>query len=104
MAPHVDPLLCGVTAVGELLLWDICREGLPLLKLISTKDPRLKQIRLFWKQRTNCTADMAYHQMAPILSSALEACQLSKSKVSCRAACCSHLLPVCRCWGPAHMR
>jgi hypothetical protein len=23
VAPHVDPLLCGVTAVGEHLLWDI---------------------------------------------------------------------------------
>jgi hypothetical protein len=89
----VDPLLCGVTAVGELLLWDICREGLPLLKLISTKDPRMKQIRLFWKQATHCTADMAYHQMAPILSSALEACQLSKTQVSCHAG--SHLQPVC---------
>jgi hypothetical protein len=83
----MDPLLCGVTAVGELLVWDICREGLPVLQLISTKDPRLKQIRLFWKQATHCTADMAYHQMAPILSSALEACQLSKTKVSCARAC-----------------
>jgi hypothetical protein len=72
VAPHVDPLLCGVTAVGEHLLWDICREGLPLLKLIRTKDPRMKQVRLFWKQRTSCTEEMPYHQMAPILSSALE--------------------------------
>ncbi len=104
MAPHVDPLLCGVTAVGELLLWDICREGLPVLGLLGTKDPRMKQMRLFWKQRTSCTEEMPYHQMAPILSSALEACQLSKSKVSCRAACCSHLLPVRKCCGPAHMR
>jgi hypothetical protein len=95
----VAPLLCGVTAVGELLLWDICREGLPLLKLISTKDPRLKQIRLFWKQATHCTADMAYHQMAPILNSALEACQLSKSKVSCRKACWSGCRRVPRCCG-----
>ena len=99
MAPHMDPLLCGVTAVGELLVWDICREGLPVLQLISTKDPRLKQIRLFWKQATHCTADMAYHQMAPILSSALEACQLSKSKVSCRASCCGHLELVRSCLG-----
>jgi hypothetical protein len=37
----VDPLLCGVTAVGELLLWDISREGLPLLELIKTKDSLL---------------------------------------------------------------
>jgi hypothetical protein len=83
VAPHVDPLLCGVTAVGELVLWDICKEGLPVLKLITSKDARLKAVRLFWKQATHCTADMAYHQMAPILSSALEACQLSKTKVSC---------------------
>ena len=80
----MDPLLCGVTAVGELLLWDICREGLPVLGLLRTKDPRMKQMRLFWKQRTSCTEEMPYHQMAPILSNALEACQLSKSKVSCR--------------------
>jgi hypothetical protein len=104
VAPHVDPLLCGVTAVGELLLWDICREGLPVLGLLRTKEPRMKQMRLFWKQRTSRTEEMPYHQMAPILSSALEACQLSKSKVSCHAACCSHLQPVCRCCGPAHMR
>ncbi len=39
--------------VGELLLWDVSREGLLLLDLIKTKDPRLKQIRLFWKQRIN---------------------------------------------------
>jgi hypothetical protein len=84
VAPHVDPLLCGVTTVGELLLWDIC---LPLLHLIRTQDPCLKQIRLFWKQATTCTEDMAYQQMAPILSSALEACQLSKAKVRCRTAC-----------------
>jgi hypothetical protein len=96
VAPHVDPLLCEVTAVGELLLWDVSREGLPLLDLIKTKDPRLKQIRLFWKQRTNCTADMAYHQMAPILSNALEACQLSKTKVSC---CWSGWRRVARCCG-----
>ena len=75
-----------------------------MLGLLRTKDPRMKQMRLFWKQRTSCTEEMPYHQMAPILSSALEACQLSKSKVSCRAACCSHLLPVCRCCRPAHMR
>ena len=68
MAPHVDPLLCGVTAVGELLLWDICREGLPVLKLISTKDPRLKQIRLFWKQATHCTADLAFRGPVAMLS------------------------------------
>ncbi len=37
-------------------------------------------------EATHCTAGMAYHQMAPILSSALEACQLSKTKVSCRTA------------------
>ena len=86
----MDPLLCGVTAVGEPLLWDNSNEGLPLLKLISSKDPRLKQIRLFWKQATHCTEDMAYHKMATILSSALEACQLSKTKVSCRTACWSH--------------
>jgi hypothetical protein len=73
------------------------KENLPLLDLIRTKDPRLKQVRLFWKQRTSCTEDMAYHQMAPILSSALQACQLSKTKVSCRASCCCHLQPVCRC-------
>ncbi len=99
MAPHVAPLLCGVTAVGEYLLWDICREGLPVLDLLRTKDPRMKQMRLFWKRRTTCTEDMAYHQMAPILSSTLEACQLSKSKVSCRASCCSHLELVCSCLG-----
>jgi hypothetical protein len=116
VAPHVDPLLCGVTAVGEILLWwarsccggrdpavvgeillwDVSREGLPLLDLIKTKDPRLKQIRLFCKQLTNCTADMAYHQMAPILSSALEACQLSKTKVGC---CWSGCRRVPRCCG-----
>ena len=99
MAPHVDPLLCCVTAVGELLLWDVSREGLPLLELIRTKDPRLKQIRLFWKQCTNCTADMAYHQLAPILSNALEACQLSKTKVSCRTACWSGRCRVSGCCG-----
>jgi hypothetical protein len=38
-APHVDPLLCGVTAVGEYLQWDICREGLPLPDLIRTWTP-----------------------------------------------------------------
>jgi hypothetical protein len=81
VAPHVEPLLCGITAVGELLLWDICREGLPVLTLISTEDPRLKQIRLFWKQATHCTAVMAYHQMAPISSSALEAAQQDQGEL-----------------------
>ena len=81
VAPHVDPLLCGVTAVGEYLLWDVCRERLPLLDLIRTKDPRLKQIRLVWKERGSCSTDMPYHQMAPMLTSALEQCQLNKSKV-----------------------
>ncbi len=68
-----------------------------MLGLLRTKDPR----RLFWKQRTSCTEEMPYHQMAPILSSALKACQLSKSKVSCRAAATS-----CMCAGAAgeHIR
>jgi hypothetical protein len=92
VTPHVDPLLCGVTAVGEYLLWDVCREGLPVLQLIRTKDPRLKQIRLFWKERGSCSTDMPYHQMAPMLTSALEKCQLNKTKVGnlcclCDGAC-----------------
>ena len=77
----MDPRLCGVTAAGEYLLWDVCRERLPLLDLIRTKDPRLKQIRLVWKERGSCSTDMPYHQMAPMLTSALEQCQLNKSKV-----------------------
>jgi hypothetical protein len=78
----VDPLLCGVTAVGKYLLWDVCRERLPVLQLISTKDPRLKQIRLFWKERGSCSTDMPYHQMPPMLTGALEQCQLNKTKVT----------------------
>jgi hypothetical protein len=86
----VDPLLCGVTAVGEFLLCDICREGLPVLDLIRTKDPRLKQIRLFWKERGSCSTDMPYHQMAPMLTSALEQCQLNKAKVT--ISCAAHVM------------
>jgi hypothetical protein len=96
---HVEPLLCGVTAVGEHLLWDLSREGLPLLDLIRTKDARLKQIRLFWKERGSCTTDMAYHQMAPMLTSALDKCQLNKTKVRRCCMCCPLLCWQRSCWG-----
>ncbi len=101
---HVEPLLCGVTAVGEHLLWDISREGLPLLELIRTKDPRLKQIRLFWKERGSCTTDMAYHQMAPMLTSALDKCQLNKTKVRLvlRVPAAFFLGCLCVCLMPVH--
>ncbi len=102
VTPHVEPLLCGVTAVGEYLLWDICREGLPVLGLLRKQDPRLKQIRLFWKERGSCTTDMAYHQMAPMLTNALDKCQLHKTKVGsmciCRACLCQHPVLASRAW------
>ncbi len=87
-SPHADPLLYGVTAVGEYLLWDICREGLPVLDLIApTEGPRLKVIRLFGKERGSCSADMPYHQMTPMLTSALGKCELHKIKVG--SMCCT---------------
>lgn len=47
----------------------------------------MKQIRLFWRERGSCTVDMAYHQMAPIMSNTLEQCQLNKTKAGMAAAC-----------------
>ena len=101
---HVEPLLCGVAAVGEHLLWDITREGLPLLELLRNKDPRLKQISLLWKELGSCTTDMAYHQMAPMLTSALDKCQLNKTKVRPRVDCAAgarSLVCMCSCMGCA---
>ena len=34
MTHHVQPELCGVAAMAELVIYDICRTGLPLLELI----------------------------------------------------------------------
>ncbi len=36
MAHHVQPELCGVAALAELVIYDICRTGLPLLELIRS--------------------------------------------------------------------
>jgi hypothetical protein len=34
MTHHVQPELCGVAALAELVIHDICKTGLPLLELI----------------------------------------------------------------------
>ncbi len=34
MAHHVQPELCGVAALAELVIYDMCKTGLPLLELI----------------------------------------------------------------------
>ena len=34
LAHHVQPDLCGVAALGELVVYDTCCVGLPLLELI----------------------------------------------------------------------
>jgi hypothetical protein len=31
---HVQPELCGVAALAELVIYDVCKTGLPLLELI----------------------------------------------------------------------
>jgi len=34
MTHHVQPELCGVAALAELVIYDVCKTGLPLLELI----------------------------------------------------------------------
>jgi hypothetical protein len=34
MTHHVQPELCGVAALAEMVVFDICKTGLPLLDLI----------------------------------------------------------------------
>jgi len=34
MTHHVQPELCGVAALAELVIYDVCMTGLPLLELI----------------------------------------------------------------------
>ncbi len=31
---HVQPELCGVAALSELVIYDVCKTGLPVLQLI----------------------------------------------------------------------
>jgi hypothetical protein len=34
MCHHVQPELCGVAALAELVIYDVCKSGLPVLQLI----------------------------------------------------------------------
>ena len=34
MCHHVQPELCGVAALAELVIYDVCKTGLPVLQLI----------------------------------------------------------------------
>ncbi len=34
MTHHVQPELCGVAALAELVIYDVCKTGLPVLELI----------------------------------------------------------------------
>ena len=34
MCHHVQPELCGVAALAELVIYDVCKTGLPVLELI----------------------------------------------------------------------
>jgi hypothetical protein len=61
---HIQPHLCAIGALADLLLFNILHMKLPVLQLISSGDTRWRQLHVLWQDLAASLKQLEYHELA----------------------------------------
>jgi hypothetical protein len=61
---HIQPHLCALSALADLLLFNILHMELPVLQLISRGDTRWRQVHLLWQDLGASLQQLEYRELA----------------------------------------
>jgi hypothetical protein len=61
---HIQPHLCALSALADLLLFNILHMELPVLQLISRGDSRWRQVHLLWQDLVASLQQLEYRELA----------------------------------------
>jgi hypothetical protein len=80
---HIQPHLCALSALADLLLFNILHMELPVLQLISRGDSRWRQVHLLWQDLGASLQQLEYRELAGQLARTMQRMlePLCKSKV-----------------------
>ena len=69
---HIQPHLCALSALADLLLFNILHMELPVLQLISRGDPRWRQVHLLWQYLGASLRQLEYRELAGQLTRTMQ--------------------------------
>ncbi len=69
---HIQPHLCALGALADLLLFNLLHMKLPVLQLISRGDTRWRQVHLLWQDLAASLQQLEYRELAGQLTRAMQ--------------------------------
>jgi hypothetical protein len=69
---HIQPHLCALSALADLLLFNILHMELPVLQLISRGDTRWRRVHLLWQDLGSSMKQLEYHELAGQLTRTMQ--------------------------------
>jgi hypothetical protein len=69
---HIQPHLCALSALADLLLFNILHMKLPVLQLISRGDTRWRQVHLLWQDLAASLQQLEYRELAGQLACTMQ--------------------------------
>jgi hypothetical protein len=69
---HIKPHLCALSALADLLLFNILHMELPVLQLISRGDRRWRQVHLLWQDLAASLQQLEYRDLAGQLTRTMQ--------------------------------
>jgi hypothetical protein len=69
---HIQPHLCALSALADLMLFNILHMELPVLQLISRGDTRWRQLHLLWQDLGASLQQLEYRELAGQLARTMQ--------------------------------
>jgi hypothetical protein len=69
---HIQPHLCALGALADLLLFNMLHMKLPVLQLISSGDKRWRQLHVLWQDLAASLQQLEYRELAGQLTRAMQ--------------------------------
>ncbi len=69
---HIQPHLCALSALADLLLFNMLHMKLPVLQLISRGDTRWRQVHLLWQDLAASLQQLEYRELAGQLARTMQ--------------------------------